>query len=88
MTTYTAYPAPIDGTYNYKAPRFDGTFNWQQVKVWILAESPKRFRIRLRLPAGNHRQGHEMSICKHNVIIHRPRRQPVHYDYSEAWWNN
>lgn len=84
----TIYPKPLNGIYTYKSPRFDGTFNYSQAHVLILGESDKRFLIQLRMPVGNHPQGHRMSVRKHNVSIHRPDPQPRSYDYSSAWWNN
>jgi hypothetical protein len=44
--------------------------------------------IRLRLPVGNLRQGHETAVSKRNVRLHRPAPQPKQYDYSDAWWQN
>ena len=82
------YSIPLDGFYNHKTPRFDGTFNIQQVAVSILGESDKMYRIRLRLPVGNLRQGHEMSVRKRNVYVHRPKPQPKEYDCTNQWWNN
>ena len=82
------YSTPLDGLYNFKTPRFDGTFNIQQVKVSVLGESSTMYRIRLRLPVGNRRYGDEMSVRKHNVHVHRPAPQPKEYDYTESWWNN
>ena len=82
------YATPVEGMYNYKTPRFDGTFNIQQVAVLVLGESAKRYMVRLRLPVGNLRQGHEMPVRKRNVRLHRPETEPKQYDYSDAWWNN
>jgi len=80
------YATPVEGLYDYKTPRFDGTFNIQQVGVWVLGESAKQYRIRLRLPVGNLRQGHETSVRKRNVRIHRPAPEPREYDYTDAYW--
>lgn len=80
------YATPVEGMYNYKTPRFDGTFNIQQVAVLVLGESAKRYMIRLRLPVGNLRQGHETAVSKRNVRLHRPTPHPKEYDYSDAWW--
>jgi hypothetical protein len=82
------YATPVEGMYNYKTPRFDGTFNIQQVAVLVLGESAKRYMIRLRLPVGNLRQGHETAVSKRNVRLHRPAPKPKQYDYSDAWWQN
>ncbi len=84
----TDYATPLDGIYTYKTPRYDGTFNYAQVRVYVLASSDKMYRIRLRMPVGNLPQGHVMSVCRHNVNIHRPAVRPRHYDYTEAWWND
>lgn len=70
------YATPVEGLYYHKTPRFNGTFNIQQVAVLVLGESAKQYRIRLRLPVGNLRQGHETSVSKHSVRIHRPAPQP------------
>lgn len=82
------YATPVEGLYDYKTPRFDGTFNVRQVGVLVLGESAKQYKIRLRLPVGNLRQGHETSVRKHNVHIHRPAPQPKEYDYTDTWWQN
>lgn len=82
------YATPFEGLYDYKTPRFDGTFNIQQVAVLVLGESAKQYMVRLRLPVGNLRQGHETAVSKRNVRIHRPIPQPKVYDYSDAWWQN
>lgn len=82
------YATPLDGFYNMKTPRFDGTFNVQQVGVKVLGESSTQYKIRLRLPVGNKRQGDELHVAKRNVLVRRPKPQPKEYDYTEAWWNN
>lgn len=82
------YATPFEGLYDYKTPRFDGTFNIQQVAVLVLGESAKQYMVRLRLPVGNLRQGHETAVSKRNVRIHRPIPHPKVYDYSDAWWQN
>lgn len=82
------YATPVEGLYNYKTPRFDGTFNIRQVGVLVIGESAKQYRIRLRMPVGNLRQGHETVVSKHNVRIHRPSKQQKEYDYSNEWWQN
>ena len=89
------YTTPKEGTYSYKMPNFDGTFNVQQVKVAVLGESEKQYLIRLILPVGNHRQNDQMKVHKHNVRMHgmiatataTVRKRPA-YDLSGAWWNN
>ena len=81
------YATPVEGLYDYKTPRYDGTFNIQQVAVLVLGESAKQYKIRLRLPVGRLLQGHEMAVHKSNVRVFRPKVQ-THYDYSDAWWNN
>lgn len=84
------YATPKEGTYNYKSPNFDGTFNLQQVKVAVLGESEKQYLIRLVLPVGNHRQNDQMKVRKRNVRLHgmtdRPSARST-YDYSAAFWN-
>lgn len=86
------YTTPKEGTYNYKSPNFDGTFNVQQVKVAVLGESEKQYLIRLILPVGDHRQNDQMKVRKHNVRIHgmiataTASKRPA-YDHSGAWWN-
>lgn len=82
------YATPVEGLYDYKTPRFNGTFNVRQVAVLVLGESAKQYKIRLRLPVGNLRQGHEAVVSKRNVRLHRPAPQPKQYDYSDAWWQN
>lgn len=82
------YATPVEGTYRYKTPRYDGTFNVQQVAVLVLGESTRQYKIRLRLPVGRLLQGHEMAVHKNNVSVLRPKTQPTAYDYSDAWWNN
>jgi len=84
----TLFATPIEGFYNHKTPRFDGSFNVEQVGVLVIGESEKMYIIRLRMPVGNLHQGHEMSVHKHNVKIHKPATHPKQYDYSNAWWNN
>lgn len=87
------YATPREGTYNYKSPNFDGTFNLQQVKVAVLGESEKQYLIRLILPVGNHRQNDQMKVRKHNVRVHgmtatesiAAMQMP---DYRNAWWHN
>mgnify|MGYP007012489380 FL=1 len=87
------YAAPVEGTYSYKTPNFDGTFSVQQVKVSVLGESEKQYLIRLILPVGNHRQNDQMKVRKHNVRMHgmfataTVCKRPA-YDLSGAWWNN
>jgi len=84
------YATPKEGTYNYKSPNFDGTFNLQQVKVAVLGESKKQYLIRLALPVGNHRQNDQMKVRKHNVRVHGMTDRPSvrsTYDYSAAYWN-
>ena len=87
------YATPKEGTYNYKSPNFDGTFNVQQVKVAVLGESEKQYLIRLILPVGNHRQNDQMKVRKHNERMHgmiataTVSKRPA-YDLSGAWWNN
>ena len=87
------YTTPKEGTYSYKSPNFDGTFNVQQVKVAVLGESEKQYLIRLILPVGNHRQNDQMKVRKHNVRMHgmiataTVSKRPA-YDHSGAWWNN
>lgn len=84
------YATPKDGTYNYKSPNFDGTYNLQQVKVAVLGESEKQYLIRLALPVGNHRQNDQMKVRKHNVRVHGMTGSPSvrrTYDYSAAFWN-
>lgn len=86
------YATPKEGTYDYKSPNFDGTFNLQQVKVAVLGESEKQYLIRLTLPVGNHRQYDQMKVRKHNVRVHgttatesiTAMQMP---DYRNAWWN-
>lgn len=87
------YATPKEGTYDYKSPNFDGTFNLQQVKVAVLRESEKQYLIRLTLPVGNHRQYDQMKVRKHNVRVHGmtatesiPAMQMP--DYRNAWWHN
>ena len=87
------YTTPKEGTYNYKSPNFDGTFNVQQVKVAVLGEREKQYLIRLILPVGNHRQNDQMKVRKHNVRMHGmiatesiPAMQMP--DYRNAWWHN
>lgn len=87
------YATPKEGTYNYKSPNFDGTFNLQQVKVAVLGESEKQYLIRLILPVGNHRQNDQMKVRKHNVRVRgmfadKTKRSSTVYDHSGAWWNN
>lgn len=82
------YTTPVDGLYNHKTPRYDGTFDVQQVGVMVLGESAKMYLVRLRLPVGNRRQGDELQVRKRNVRLRRPKAEPREYDYSEAWWNN
>lgn len=82
------YATPVKGLYTLKTPRYDGTFNIQYVGVLVLGESAKRYMVRLRLPVGNLRTGHEMPVRKCNVRLHRPEPQPRQYDYSDAWWQN
>ena len=87
------YATPKEGTYNYKSPNFDGTFNVQQVKVAVLGESEKQYPIRLILPVGNHRQNDQMKVRKHNVRMHgmiatesiAAMQMP---DYRNAWWHD
>lgn len=87
------YAAPVEGTYSYKTPNFDGTFRCQPVKVAVLGESEKQYLIRLILPVGNHRQNDQMKVHKHNVRMHgmiataTVSKRPA-YDHSGAWWNN
>lgn len=87
------YATPREGTYNYKSPNFNGTFNLQQVKVAVLGESEKQYLIRPILPVGNHRQNDQMKVRKHNVRMHgmiataTVSKRPA-YDHSGAWWNN
>ena len=87
------YAAPVEGTYSYKTPNFDGTFSVQQVNVSVLGESEKQYLIRLILPVGNHRQNDQMKVRKHNVRMHgmiataTVCKRPA-YDLSGAWWNN
>ena len=84
------YATPKEGTYDYKSPNFDGTFNLQQVKVAVLGESEKQYLIRLVLPVGNHRQNDQMKVRKHNVRLHGMADRPSvrsTYDYSAAFWN-
>lgn len=84
------YAAPIEGTYNYKTPNFDGTFRIQPVKVAVLGESEKQYLIRLSCPTGRHRQYDQMKVRKHNVRLHGMADRPSvrsTYDYSAAFWN-
>lgn len=84
------YATPREGTYDYKSPNFDGTFNLQQVKVAVLGESEKQYLIRLILPVGNHRQNDQMKVRKRNVRLHGMTDRPSarrKYDYSAAFWN-
>ncbi len=81
------YAQPIDGTYQYKQPNFDGTFRCQPVKVAVLGESDKQYLIRLILPMGNHRQNDTIKVRKHNVRLHAMTAKRE-YDYSSAYWNN
>lgn len=82
------FATPLDGFYNLKTPRYDGTFNVQQAKVSVLGQNRTMYRIRLRQPVGNRRYGEEMLVRKHNVHVYRPTPEPKEYDYSGAWWNN
>lgn len=87
------YTTPREGTYSYKTPNFDGTFNVQQVKVAVLGESEKQYLIRLILPVGNHRQNDQMKVRKHNVQMHgmtvtesiAAMQMP---DYRNEWWHD
>lgn len=84
------YATPREGTYNYKSPNFNGSFNLQQVKVAVLGESEKQYLIRLTLPVGNHRQNDQMKVRKSNVRLHGMNDRPSvrsTYDYSAAFWN-
>ena len=87
------YTTPKEGTYSYKTPNFDGTFNVQQVKVAVLGESEKQYLIRLILPVGNHRQNDQIKVRKRNVQMHgmiataTVSKRPA-CDHSGAWWNN
>lgn len=87
------YTTPIDGTYDYKSPNFDGTYNLQQVNVAVLGESERQYLIKLKLPVGNHRQNDLMKVRKHNVRLRgmiarvTNKKKPL-YDHSGAWWNN
>jgi hypothetical protein len=84
------YATPKEGTYDYKSPNFDGTFNLQQVKVAVLGESEKQYLIRLTLPVGNHRPNDQMKVRKHNVRVHGMTNRPSDrrtYDYSAAFRN-
>lgn len=84
------YATPKDGTYNYKSPNFDGTYNLQQVNVTVLGESEKQYLIKLKLPVGNHRQNDQMKVRKRNVRLHGMTDRPSvrsTYDYSAAFWN-
>lgn len=84
------YATPKEGTYSYKTPNFDGTFNLQQVKVAVLGESEKQYLIRLYCPMGHHRPNDQMKVRKHNVRVHgMSERLSVRrtYDYSDAYWN-
>ena len=80
------YATPVDGTYTYKQPNYDGTFQHSQVSVSVIGESDKQYLIRLLLPVGNHRRNDQLRVRKHNVRIHRP--EPVLPDYSGAWWHD
>lgn len=82
------YDTPIAGLYNHKTPRYDGTFNVQQVGVFVIGESPKLYMIRLRLPVGNRHQGDELTVRKHNVIIPYQPQEPQQHDCTNAWWHN
>lgn len=80
------YDTPIEGLYDYKTPRYDKTFDVRQVGVWVLGESATKYMIRMRLPVGFLPQGHEMSVFKRNVKVHRPAPEPIEYDYTDAYW--
>ncbi len=84
------YAAPVEGTYSYKTPNFDGTFRCQPVKVAVIGESEKQYLIRLYFPMGNHRPNDQMKVKKHNVKLHGMIERTAHrreYDYSKAFWN-
>lgn len=87
------YSTPIDGTYDYKSPNFNGTYNLQQVNVAVLGESERQYLIKLKMPVGNHRQNDLMKVRKHNVRVHgmtatesiAAMQMP---DYRNAWWHD
>lgn len=79
MENNLSYPAK----YRYQQYLYEKGFREVIVNVLVVAQSPKRYKIRLLAPNVNgHNYGDEIWVFKSSVSI-----PPTPADYTDAWWN-
>lgn len=65
------YEKPIQATYLFLYPNYDGTFRRLQADVDVIGESDKRYLVRLKYPILNHLVGDEIRVLKKNIRFHQ-----------------